>query len=47
MKGQTKYWDRNGDLSRMDRIALHLRCLLRDHRCRWHLAGIWREVTLQ
>jgi hypothetical protein len=35
------------ELTRLDRIALHLRCLCRDHKCRWHLAGIWREVTLQ
>jgi hypothetical protein len=31
-------------LTRFDRIALHLHCLLLDRKCRWHLAGIWREV---
>ena len=34
------------EFSRLDRIALHLYCLLRDHKFRWHLAGVWREVTL-
>jgi len=34
------------ELSRLDRIVLHLRCLWRDHKYRWHLAGVWREVTL-
>ena len=33
-------------LSRLGRIVLHLRCLWRDHKYRWHLAGVWREVTL-
>jgi len=32
------------DLTRFDRIRLHLRCLLRDHKYRWHLAGVWREL---
>ena len=34
------------DFTRLDRIVLHLRCLWRDHKIRWHLAGVWREVTL-
>ena len=34
------------ELSRLDRIVLHLRCLWRDHKYRWHLAGVWREFTL-
>ena len=33
------------ELTRLDRVVLHLRCLVRDHKYRWHLAGIWREVT--
>ena len=28
------------DLTPFDRILLHLRCLHRDHKYRWHLAGI-------
>jgi hypothetical protein len=32
------------DLTRFDRIWLHLRCLLRDRKYRWHLAGVWREL---
>jgi len=32
------------DLTRFDRILLHLRCLCRDHKYRWHLAGVWREL---
>ncbi len=32
------------DLTRLDRIQLHLRCLYHDHRYRWHLAGVWREL---
>jgi len=34
------------EFTRIDRIVLHLRCLVRDHKYRWHLAGVWREVTL-
>jgi len=34
------------DLTRLDRVVLHLRCLWRDHKLRWHLAGVLREVTL-
>jgi len=34
------------ELTRIDRIVLHLRCLVRDHKVRWHLGGVWREVTL-
>jgi len=33
------------ELTRLDRIILHLRCLWQDHKYRWHLAGIWREIT--
>jgi len=36
-----------GDLTRLDRILLHLRCLYLDHKYRWHLAGVWREVRLR
>lgn len=32
------------ELTSFDRIWLHLRCLARDHKFRWHWAGIWREV---
>lgn len=32
---------------RFYRIRLHLRCLLRDHKYRWHLAGVWRELRSQ
>jgi len=35
------------DLSRLDRIRLHLRCLMRDRKYRWHLAGVWRELRLR
>jgi hypothetical protein len=35
------------DLTRFDRIRLHLRCLIRDHKYRWHLAGLMRELRLQ
>ena len=27
------------DLTRFDRIRLHLRCLIRDHKYRWHFGG--------
>ena len=33
------------ELSRLGRVLLHLRCLRRDHKYRWHLAGIWRELS--
>jgi hypothetical protein len=46
MRNQAKAQCATFELTRLDRIALHLRCLLRDHKYRWHLAGIWREVTL-
>jgi len=32
------------NLTPSDRIRLHLRCLLRDRKYRWHLAGMWREL---
>ena len=35
------------ELTRVDRVLLHLRCLYRDHKYRWHLAGVWRELRLQ
>ena len=35
------------EYSRLDRVILHLRCLWRDHKLAWHLAGVWREVSLQ
>ena len=34
----------SADLTRFARIRLHLRCLLRDHKYRWHLAGLMREL---
>ena len=37
----------HGDLTRFDRILLHLRCLYHDHNYRWHLAGVWRELRLR
>jgi hypothetical protein len=46
MKGQRSNWDSKQELTRIDRITLHLRCLVRDHKYRWHMAGIWREVVL-
>jgi hypothetical protein len=33
-----------GDLTRFERIVLHLRCLYQDHKYRWDLAGVWREL---
>ncbi len=38
--------DHQSDLTRLDRIVLHLRCLCLDHKFRWHWAGIWRELRL-
>jgi hypothetical protein len=35
------------ELTRFDRIALHLHCLYLDHKYRWHLAGVWRELRLR
>jgi len=32
------------ELGRFGRIMLHLRCLFYNHKFRWHLAGIWREL---
>jgi hypothetical protein len=34
------------EFTRLDRIILHVRCLWRDHKYAWHLAGVWREVIL-
>jgi len=34
----------NDDLTRFDRILLHLRCLCHDHKYRWHIGGVWREL---
>jgi hypothetical protein len=30
--------------TRKGRIALHLVCLMRDHKTAWHMAGIIREI---
>ena len=46
MKNPNNCWDRTAGLTRLNRVLLHVRCLLRDHKCGWHFAGIWREVTL-
>ena len=46
MKDLTNSWDRTTELTRFDRVVLHVRCLLRDHKYGWHFAGIWRELTL-
>ena len=46
MRTQSKQREQDREYSRVDRIVLHLRCLWRDHKYRWHLAGVWREVTL-
>jgi len=35
------------ELTRFDRIVLHLRCLCHDRKYRWHLAGVWRELRLR
>ena len=35
------------DLTRFDRVRLHLRCLIHDHKYRWHLAGVWRELRIR
>ena len=32
------------DWTRVRRIRLHLRCLYRDRKYRWHLSGVWREL---
>jgi hypothetical protein len=32
--------------NRLDRIVWHLCCLVRDRKYSWHIAGVWREVTL-
>ena len=40
-----KHWNENAELTRLDRILLHLACLKRDHKYRWHLSGIWRELV--
>ena len=47
MKTISNLFELTGEFTRLDRIVLHLRCLLRDHKVRWHLAGVWREVTHQ
>jgi hypothetical protein len=33
-----------GNLTQLDRIVLHIRSMHHDHKYRWHLAGIWREL---
>ena len=40
MKNRIAYWNGETELSRLNRMILHARCLLRDHKYRWHLAGI-------
>ena len=45
MKNQSTCSVARIELSRRDRVMLHLRCLLRDHKYRWHLAGICSELT--
>jgi len=47
MKIQSNTWSGQTELTRLDRLVLHLRCLIHDHKYRWHLAGIWREVALR
>ena len=44
---KTNLKNSDSELSRLDRITLHLRCLWNDRKYRWHLAGVWREVSLQ
>ena len=46
MKTNRSGYDLTAELTRIDRVVLHLRCLWRDHKFRWHLAGVLREVTL-
>jgi len=43
-KLMTISWREHREITRFDRIWLHLRCLYLDHKCRWHLAGVWREI---
>ena len=31
--------------SRLGRICLHLKCLVRDRRLSWHMAGVCRELA--
>ena len=30
--------------NRSGRTMLHLVCLIRDHKVKWHLKGVWREI---
>ena len=46
MKTGNIEFDSRVELTRLDRVVLHLRCLWRDHKLRWHLAVVLREVTL-
>ena len=46
MKNRSNSWGGTAELTRVDRIVLHLRCLRHDHKYAWHFAGIWREVAL-
>jgi hypothetical protein len=45
MKNRSNCRDGAPEVTRFDRVWLHVRCLLRDHKYGWHFAGIWREVT--
>ncbi len=46
MKNRSNCWEGTAEVTRLDRVLLHVRCLLRDHKYGWHFAGIWREITL-
>lgn len=43
MKAIFKEWTGQKELTRVDRITLHMRCLVRDHKYAWHLAGGARQ----
>jgi len=45
MKNRSNCWEGTAEVTRLDRVLLHVRCLLRDRKYGWHFAGIWREVT--
>ena len=31
---------------RIGRVCLHVVAMIRDHQLKWHLSGIWREMSL-